>query len=428
MRNILMICVLFSCSVVSAQVSKSDAKKWRKDLLALHEALKVRHVDLYHSTSKESLDSVVHCLYEDMPVLHTNQILVRFSQILAMIGDGHTSFFPGIQKKKWFGFFPMKFWSFPDGIYVISTTEKYKEFLGQKLLQIDHTPIEEVFRKISTTIGADNDMEFVYSVPFSIPRPELLHVLGITDSDQKAEFHFEQGSTTLFSIGRKEWQNETYICANGVFPDGKSPSQRLEFLFASSLTLDSLKQRRYYWFTHLEEENVLFLQYNQCWNQKARPSFSAIISELFDKLDASMAERLIIDLRQNSGGEPLIATPLIQELEKRKTYLEQGRVFVLVGRRTFSAALTNAIDLRKIGARIVGEAPRGKPNNPSEGRDIDLKSKKIWATVSTQFLLRDASLGEQDYLPLDITCALSFNDYQNGRDIVLEEALRTSLF
>ena len=435
MKRILVLIFAFtylsSCSQVNLneQVSQGEAKKWRSDLVKLHEKLKERHVDIYRKISKDSLDKEVDLLYEEIPQLNTGQILVRISQIVAKIGDGHTSFYPGNQKKKWFGFFPVKFWQFPDGIYVISTTEAYKEFLGQRLIKIENTPIDEVFDKLSTTIGADNDMEYIYSIPFLIPRPEFLHVLGITPSSDKAEFHFENGSATLYSMTLKKWRDQVdYICANEIYPNGKSPSQRIEFLFATRFTLDSLKERRYYWFTHRKNENALFLQYNQCWDQKNRPTFATVNDNMFKRLDETNAERLIIDLRQNTGGEPLIAKPLIEELQKRKKYVDEGRVFVLVGRRTFSAALTNAAQLRQLGVRTVGEAPRGKPNNPSEGRDIDLKSTKIWATVSTQFLERDPALGDQDYLPIDIKCAMTFDDYQKANDEALKKALEAKLF
>lgn len=93
-----------------------------------------------------------------------------------------------------------------------------------------------------------------------------------------------------------------------------------------------------------------------------------MVDELFALMDKNGAERLIIDLRQNSGGEPMIAEPLIQEHERRSELSDRGGLFVLVGRRTFSAALTNAAHLRsRAGARTVGEPPRGKPNCPSEG-------------------------------------------------------------
>lgn len=104
-------------------------------------------------------------------------------------------------------------------------------------------------------------------------------------------------------------------------------------------------------------------------------------------------------------------------------------MFVLVGRRTFSAALTNAAQLRsRAGARIVGEAPRGKPNSPSEGRDVDLKRTKTWFTVSTEFVERDPALGDADFLPVEIEATLSFDQFRRAQDVALEAALAADLF
>ena len=51
--------------------------------------------------------------------------------------------------------------------------------------------IEEAFSAVSTTIGVDNDMEYRYTVPFELRRPEMLHTLGIAQAPDQAEFIFQ---------------------------------------------------------------------------------------------------------------------------------------------------------------------------------------------------------------------------------------------
>jgi hypothetical protein len=149
---------------------------------------------------------------------------------------------------------------------------------------------------------------------------------------------------------------------------------------------------------------------------------------MFELVDQHPVERIVIDLRQNSGGEPLIAQPLIEALEQRADLGDEGRVFVLTGRRTFSAALTNAAQLRaRAGARVVGEPPRGKPNHPSEGRDVDLDQTKVWFTVSTELVERDPALGDSEFLPIDIQATYTFDAYRSGADPALEAALAAPL-
>jgi len=405
------------------------SEKWRQDLRELERQLSERHVDLFHSVSREAFEQAVSDLERKIPSLTRPEILVGFAQLLAMVGDGHTSFFPGNQKKWMFHFYPIRLWSFSDGVYVIGTTEDHADLFGKRLVQIDETPIEGASRLISTTIGADNDMEYEYTIPFELVRPEMLHVLGIAESADQAEFVFEGDVRKTFQpIALKTWQGLDWRSTNSLFEGLAPPSMRVEFLFATALTLDHLKQRKYYWFTYLEEQRTLFFQYNTCWDQKDRPPFKEVVDELFRFMDDNPVERLIVDLRQNAGGEPKIAEPLIEGLAERSEFVEAGRLFVLVGRRTFSAALTNAVHLRsRAGARIVGEPPRGKPNSPSEGRDIDLKRTKTWATVSTQFVERDPALGDADTLPVDINATYTFEQYRKAEDPVLDAALAAAV-
>ena len=348
-----------------------------------------------------------------------------------MVGDGHTSFYASDQQKWRFNIYPIRLYSFSDGVYLTAAAEEYAHLFGKRLVQIDETNIYDAFHAISTTIGADNEMEYLYTVPFDLIRSEMLHVLGIADSIDQAVFKFEDGTRQQFTaMNVSDYNDQDWLVANKVFdPEQRSPSMRHEFLFASPLTLPHLKERKYYWYEYIEEHQTLFFQYNVCWNQKDRPSFKEVVEEMFLFMDKNPVERLVVDLRQNTGGEPLIADPLIEGLKQRQEYGASGALFVLTGRRTFSAALTNAVHLRKLaGARIVGEPSRGKPNSPSEGRDIDLEETGCWATVSTQFVERDSTLGDADYLPVDITAKYSFDIYQSGKDPVLDAALAAPLY
>ena len=192
MNKIFILLVIMWGNCLYAQMSPGTAKKWQKDLRKLEYQLADRHVDLYHSISKDSFSQVINDLYDDIPNLTEPQVLVRFAQMIALVGDGHTSFYPGNQKKKWFGFFPIKLWSFSDGTYVIATFKEHSDLLGKRLIEIDNTPIEKAFKKLSSTIGADNDMGFIYTIPFQLCRPELLRVLNISKSSEKATFKFEK--------------------------------------------------------------------------------------------------------------------------------------------------------------------------------------------------------------------------------------------
>ncbi len=433
MKSTITVLLLLALAVLLAQgcARPVTSEHWREDLRQLERELAERHVDLYHSVSESKLSAGFDDLHERIPTLSTTEILVRIAQLTAMVGDGHTSFYPGDQKRWKFHYYPIQLYWFADGIYPTATPRESMHLLDKRLVQIDQTPIEQALEAISTTISADNDMEYRYTAPFELIRPELLHALGIAASADSATFVFDDGKRSVFhAMTADQWLEGDWRVSNGVVgPEKAAPSRRLELLFATSFTLPHLAERKYYWFEYLEDQRSIFLQYNACWDKDGDITFAKLIDDMFEFVDAHPVERIIIDVRQNTGGEPRIGEPLIEALEQRPEIGERGGLFVLVGRRTFSAALTNAAQLRaRAGARVVGEAPRGKPNNPSEGRDIDLDRTGTWATVSTQFVERDAALGDADYLPVDIPASYSFDIFRQDRDPMLEAALEADLY
>ena len=417
----------FGTSPVAAQVSAEDAGRWRADLGELVVQLSERHVDLHHALSRESFVEATEDLYERIPAMELHEILVGFSQLVAMVGDGHTSLDPADQRGMEFGYLPLRLWGFDDGIYVIAAFEEYESLLGRRLRQIDGTAIEEVIQRVGSTISADNPMEQEYTAPFLLNRPELLPALGITEAAKQAKFSFVDGSeVTLAAIGVSAFDRGPWITANPLYEGGSPARMRLNYLFATPVMIEHLG--KYYWFSYLEESAALFFQFNTCWDQGRANPLDKVLEDFFQFLDEHPVERVIIDMRQNPGGEPMTAAPLIEGLAARKRLGEEGRLFVLTGRRTFSAAVTNTADLRRLaGARLVGEAPRGKPNHPGEGRDIVLEQTGVVAAVSTQFVERDPDLGEALYLPVDIPVVCTWEAFEEARDSGLEAALDAEL-
>src|SRR6185436_11458074 len=99
-------------------------------------------------------------------------------------------------------------------------------------------------------------------------------------------------------------------------------------------------------------------------------------------------------------------------------------LFVIVGRRTFSAALANAVDFRKeTHAILVGEPIGERPNSYSENDEMTLPNSKLVVSYSTryyQFLEQDAPA----VMP-DVRIDPSWADFKAGRDAVLDWVVAT---
>ena len=125
----LMLLVL-SCSCASqnpnTQIS-SDA--WREDLRYLARELPSRHVNAFHSVSRETFDAEVARLDAAIPRLNSDEVLVRFMRVVALIGDGHTHFdLPPSTLR-----YPIEMQWFGDELRVIAAQAPYHSAVGAQV-------------------------------------------------------------------------------------------------------------------------------------------------------------------------------------------------------------------------------------------------------------------------------------------------------
>ena len=177
-----------------------------------------------------------------------------------------------------------------------------------------------------------------------------------------------------------------------------------------------------YWYEHLKDSGTLYFKYNSCQNMPDRP-FPEFSGELLARLKTEPIERLVIDLRNNGGGNSMILMPFVAELAKIEKINRTGQLFVILGRQTFSSAILNAIALREqTRAQFFGEPTGGKPNHYGEVKSIQLPHTKIAVSYSTKFF-RHSKEDTPSLLP-DHTVEMSIEDYVAGRDPVLEAILK----
>ena len=90
--------------------------------------------------------------------------------------------------------------------------------------------------------------------------------------------------------------------------------------------------------------------------------------------DTNPVDRLIIDLRNNPGGNSAVIDPFLTGLQARQSRFASGtKKMVIIGRRTASSALLNAISLKGQPYTIlVGEPTGGRPNSYGETLNLTL--------------------------------------------------------
>ncbi len=400
---------------------------WAADVRELRSLLDYWHINAYATSPAAVWDREVNALLERIDQLDDDRIILEIQRIVALAGDGHTSFFSTDQSVVDFQYLPLVFSQFEEGLFVISASDSLADLAGLRLVAIGDTPIEAVREKLIPYIPRDNDAEITYTYPDQLVCVNLLHHLGITPTRDSVVLVFDADGKPVRRTVRAmtgEQLDQVHWTAARASLNAIASSAHPTFLFSYPTTLPRFMSKPNYWSQVFEPEKVVYLQYLTCWDQEGGPTFSPFVdSAVFAFLDAHPDYRLVVDMRYNSGGEPRTAAALIAGIEARPALFAKNPPTVLVGTRTYSAAATNVCQLKdRCHARLIGQLSRARPYSASEGRSFTLSNSGCVISISTHFVHR--LLGVKDaYIPLDEVVPMRFSDYMHDADRTFEKAL-----
>jgi hypothetical protein len=126
----------------------------------------------------------------------------------------------------------------------------------------------------------------------------------------------------------------------------------------------------------------------------------------------------------NRGGNGQLLRPLVNGILKRPNVNERGKLVVLIGRSTWSAAQFLLNDLQKYAdATFVGEPSGSKGNHYGDSRRITLPNSGITVRASTIYWQAWSPGDMRPWTAPDVTAELTFSDYARNHDPVLTAAL-----
>lgn len=385
------------------------SEKWRQDLQYFATQLPLLHVNAFSKISRAQFDQAVADLDRDIPALQDHEIVVRLMRIVAMIGDSHTTLRTEGSTQQ-FRLYPLSLYWFSDGLYATRAASAYQQVLGMRLVRIGMTDVQLAYAAVGDLIPHENEPWLKALSPAQLVSPEVLQSLRILPDLRSGSFVFRNGTGQEFTVNIASVAAMDQI--NWVtVPD---PTQVPLPLYRTHPDLN-------YWFDYLDASHTLYLQYNVCQNRQDLP-FSQFLQQMQAFTNTHPVERFVIDLRNNIGGDSSILQPLINALASDPSINRTDRLFVIIGRQTFSSGLFNAIDLRqRTNATFVGEATGGKPNAFGEVRSFRLPNSALTVTYSTRLFTTVA--GDPPSLFPQIAVELSSADFLRGRDPALEAIL-----
>jgi hypothetical protein len=405
-----------------AVLDSTQVRLWRADLEFLRREMPKNHANLFHAMTPAEFDGALAAISSRLPTLARHQAIVELMRLDALVQDGHSNLSPWRDTVVAFHTLPIVFYRFGDGYFVRSATPQHASLLGARVTAIAGVPIDSAEALVTPLIGRDNAMAVRQYAPSLLRMPEVLHAVGLARDPARAELTLEQR-------GRKR---TVTLAAAGLFPNysgdaDKSWNAQDGWVDARDGTPSPLwlsRTRDTYWYAFVPEVRALYVQLNEI-QQRSEP-FEAFFARAFAAADSAGADRLVLDLRLNGGGNGYFNVPIVRAIV-RSRFDEAGKLFVVTNRRTFSAAqmLIDALE-RWSHPIFVGEPSASRGNAYGDSRRLRLPNAQVTVRVSTLYWQDWDPRDTRPWIAPDVAAPLTFEAYRAGRDPALEAIARWS--
>ena len=417
MSGLLLASLAMVAIVSSAQARPSAPATAADDVRELGKSIEQLHPAPFRSISKAKFRAEVNALAQRAPASSRNELLVGVLRIIARLGprNGHTGLFPGDSAhSRPLSLYPLRLYDFSDGVYVVDARDK--ALVRSRLVAIEGTSVERVLELVRPLTPSDNSSNLRGLAPHFLLTAEVLDGLGVTDGAGPATFTLERPDGQRTDVQLTAIPGPQYAAAFAEPHHGHNPSS----LPYGSRPLYLAGGAKPLWTRTLARGRAVYVGYNT-----VRPPAPAMLRTIERLVRAPRTRRVIVDVRLNGGGDnttygeltSLLGSPAVNR---------RGKLYLLVGRATFSAAANFAAEIdRDTRAVIVGEPTGGGVETYSDTFPVLLPTLGWNVYIAARYHERkngpnDRRLAVAPGIRIDLSSA----QYFAGQDPVLERALK----
>lgn len=386
---------------------------WREDIEYLQQRLPNAHPDPYHTISEADFDAAYDSLLAELPYLSDEQIVVRIMRIVSLLNDGHSSVPPYWQQNYPFHFYPLRFYLFDDGLFVIDTLPPYEEAIGAKVIQVGTMDFETAYNTLALSAFYENEWSLRGSTTMQFGLVEVLLGAGIIESVEQPNYVLEKPDGEHLTLNPDAVPVTEYV---GHFGENlwRLPS------IGDPLYLSNPEA---FWLTYLEDEQVVYMQYNFVMQTADNnETISQIAVGIESLLDSETVRRVIVDMRHNPGGDIGTTRPLMKLFNEHEFFQDPNKLIFLISRNTFSAAVWLSIQYQGK-AVFIGEPTGGNVHMYENPRPLRLSNSGLLLMIASRERDDVEDDDPRDTIEPDVFVPLASADFFSHQDPVLAAAL-----
>ena len=261
-------------------------------------------------------------------------------------------------------------------------------------------------------------------VPRRLRRLPLLHALGMAPDRHAITLTIRDLGGAVRTARLMTDRESPLSTREPTFPSGQEGWTFFPETLSAPLPmyLRTMDVPNWFEYVHLQEERVVSLQFNAVQDHPTE-SLADFSERFFRFVDGHDVDKLVIDIRWNGGGNTFLLLHLLHRLIG-STVNQRGRLFVIIGRGTFSAAQNFASMIDKhTNAIFVGEPTGSSPTFVSETVEFELPYSTTWANVSDLLWQGTRPMDHRIWIAPTLYAPPTFAAFRTNRDPALEAIL-----
>ncbi len=415
--------VTLAAILAAGPLTAQTVDDWRGDLRVLATELPTRHPNAFAKMTRAQWDGAVGALDARLPQLKRHEVIVEFMRLVAMVGDGHTALAPEFEPRIGFHRFPIQLYDFHDGLFIISADSAHASLVGAKVITIGPSSAAAAIQTAGRVISRESPNWIRARAASLLAIPEVLAALGMGKDTLSADFVIEKPDRQGKPVESKVTLTGTGAAAGDAH---MAAGQQIDMRRASAGE-DPLWQRLpgLTWWFRITPDKVLYINHRAVSPFADGESNDAFFRRAFAAGDSAKVERVVLDIRNNGGGNNFMNRNVVKEIIRRPDLDKPDKLLVLIGRGVFSAAqnLVNELDYYT-NATFVGEPTGNAPNQYGDARPLLLPRSQLTARVSSLLWQSHQAGDNRAWFTPDYYAELSSEDYRTKQDPVLATALR----